>query len=678
MPHRKHGIRSHLLPPLWLLLLLASPAATLRAQDDADARLLRWLDQIAQQQLDRRAAEIENIRTVEAAERRKQYVRDKILDLIGGLPDYSGPLNAKVTGRIERANYAIEKVLFESLPQYFVTANLYLPKQPGRHPGVLIALGHWDEGKAAEQQLAMNLATKGFVVLAWDPVGQGERAQAYDARTGKSLGAWSVEQHFQAGGQSLLAGESFARYRIWDAKRALDYLVSRPEVDAERIGCTGCSGGGTVTTYISALDERIKVAAPACYMNSFRLLFSGPIGDSEQSVPGFLSAGLDLTDYVELFAPKPWLIVSTIGDFFPLEGARQVYEEARGFYRLYGAEDHIAWSVGPGEHGTPRPVREDIYRWMIRWLNNGEGDGRDEPVETLPAHELRATPSGQVADVGSRDLYQIIQRRFEDRRAKGARNLKDLLAETEELTKPLHEAPLHARVTRETRGIEWTTEEIVLETEPGIELAASLLIPRTTGRKPALLVVDDNGAPTPLAIDAARKGSVVLVLAPRGLPRKGDNRPFAGDWAMNTRAWLLGRNLSGMRAFDIRRGVEFLAARPDVDSRLIRATARGDAGAWLLLAAAGDERLQRIWIDKTPHSLCAALDTPLNRNLHAAIIPGFCLKWDLGDLAKAMGERQVLWTDPTDWMGNVVPLGGQFDYRGFGEGDARFLDKLLK
>jgi hypothetical protein len=141
---------------------------------------------------------------------------------------------------------------------------------------------------------------------------------------------------------------------------------------------------------------------------------------------------------------------------------------------------------------------------------------------------------------------------------------------------------------------------------------------------------------------------------------------------------LIGRNLSGMRAFDIRRGVEFLAARPDVDSRLIRATARGDAGAWLLLAAAGDERLQRIWIDKTPHSLCAALDTPLNRNLHAAIIPGFCLKWDLGDLAKAMGERQVLWTDPTDWMGNVVPLGGQFDYRGFGEGDARFLDKLLK
>ena len=86
--------------------------------------------------------------------------------------------------------------------------------------------------------------------------------------------------------------------------------MSRPEVDAEKVGCTGCSGGGTVTTYISALDTRIKVAAPACYMSTFRLLFTGPTGDSEQSIPGFLAAGLDLADYVELFAPKPWLIVS--------------------------------------------------------------------------------------------------------------------------------------------------------------------------------------------------------------------------------------------------------------------------------------------------------------------------------------------------------------------------------
>jgi len=271
---------------------------------------------------------VKAVQSVDQAEARKRWVRAKILELIGGLPDYNGPLNARVTGRIEKPRYIIEKVIFESLPQYFVTANLYRPRAQGKYPAVLVPLGHWDTGKVAEERTAANLALKGFVVLAYDPVGQGERQQAYDRRLRASLGGGSTDQHILAGAQSLLAGESFARFRIWDAKRALDYLLSRPEVDAEKVGCTGCSGGGTVTTYISALDPRIKVAAPACYMSTFRLLFTGPTGDSEQSIPGFLAAGLDLADYVELFAPKPWLIVSTVGDFFPVEGARHTYQEA--------------------------------------------------------------------------------------------------------------------------------------------------------------------------------------------------------------------------------------------------------------------------------------------------------------------------------------------------------------
>ncbi len=239
-------------------------------------------------------------------------------------------------------------MIFESLPGLFITANLYRPDRQGRYPAVLFPLGHWDEGKVAAQLTAANLAAKGFVVLAFDPSGQGERQQAYDRRLGRSLAGGSVNQHFMNGATSLLIGQSFARYRIWDAKRALDYLLSRPEVDSERVGCTGCSGGGTVTTYISALDPRIKVAAPACYMNSFRVLFAGSVGDSEQSLPNFLSSGLDQTDFVELFAPKPWLIASTLEDFFKPEGARLVYEEARRWYGIYGAEEKIRWVAGPG------------------------------------------------------------------------------------------------------------------------------------------------------------------------------------------------------------------------------------------------------------------------------------------------------------------------------------------
>jgi hypothetical protein len=243
---------------------------------------------------------------------------------------------------------------------------------------------------------------------------------------------------------------------------------------------------------------------------------------------------------------------------------------------------------------------------------------------------------------------------------------------------PVEETPVESRVTRETRTAGWTTETISVETDPGLEIPGTLVVPRTGGRKPAVLIVETGLTPSPLAADAAGRGVVALSLTPRGAPRRDDGRPFAGDYLANTRAWLIGRNLVGMRAYDIRRGIDLLAARPDVDPGAIRAVARGEAGVWLLVAAAADTRIQRIWLDRTPYSLCAALDAPLNRNLHAAVIPGFCLKWDLGNLVSAMDGRSVLWTDPTNWLGTVVRAPGNFRYRGFSEGDARFFDELLR
>jgi dienelactone hydrolase len=658
--------------PLLFSALIAMPL--LAQENTPEARLLRWMDRIAQAQLDQRARRIEAVRTVAQAEERKAEVRARILELVGGLPDYQGPLNARVTGRVERPGFVIEKVIFESLPGVLVTANVYRPSQPGRYPGVLLPLGHWEEGKPGMQRIAINLALKGFVALAYDPLGQGERKQAYDRRLGRSLAGGSTEQHFQAGAQSLLAGESFARYRIWDAKRALDYLVSRPDVDAERIGCTGCSGGGTLTTYISALDSRIKVAAPACYMNSFSVLFSGPVGDSEQSLPNFLSSGLDQTDYVELFAPKPWLIASTLEDFFTPEGARQVYEEARGWYGIYNAEEKVQWVVGPGEHGTPLPVREAIYAWMIRWLKDGQGDAKEATVHLLPVHELLATKTGQVSEEGSRDIYQVILERLRRRKTSGP--VSDLPEEIKRLVNPVSGVP-DLRLTAETWESDLVSRRGVLETEPGLEIEVALLVPRREGRKPGIVVVETAQPPSALARQLAGKGAVVLALAPRGLPRQEERR-LSGDWLANTRAWLIGRNLPALRAFDILRGVEALAARADVDPAKIQGVARGISGVWLLLAAAVDSRISRVWIDRTPHSLCSALEQPLHDNLHAAVIPGFCLRWDLQDLVKAIAPRPVLWTDPTDWMGHVVPLAGAFQFRWFQEADDRFVDEWLR
>ena len=261
------------------------------------------MNQIAQQQLDKREAAVRAVQSVDQAEARKGWVRAKILELIGGLPDYSGPLNPRVTGNIQGEGYTIEKVIFESLPGFYVTANLYVP-QRGRppYPGILFPLGHETGAKAhsAWQQMLGSLAKKGYVALAWDPIGQGERAQLYDPDWGESKVFRSTTEHTIVGIQCLLVGDSLARYTIWDAMRALDYLLSRPEVDASRIGCTGNSGGGTHTAYLAALDDRIKVAAPSCYLTSWsRLLESIGPQDAEQNLIPWLGDGLDHADVGE-------------------------------------------------------------------------------------------------------------------------------------------------------------------------------------------------------------------------------------------------------------------------------------------------------------------------------------------------------------------------------------------
>src|SRR6202165_5734816 len=190
--------------------------------------LLQWMDKIAQKHLDAREAAIAGIRTVADAERRKTVVRQKLMAMMGGLPEYNGPLNARVTGSIQADGFVIEKVIYESLPGYFVTADLYRPAQPGRYPAVLLQSGHTQEGKTEPQRLAANLALKGFVSLAFDPVGQGEREQTYDSQVDHPLAGWSVNEHIQSGAQAILVGESVARYFVWDAKGAIDYLVRRP------------------------------------------------------------------------------------------------------------------------------------------------------------------------------------------------------------------------------------------------------------------------------------------------------------------------------------------------------------------------------------------------------------------------------------------------------------------
>ena len=292
------------------------------------------MDTIAQEQLHQRAEALGAIHTIAQAESRKKLVRKTLLEDIGGLPDYTGPLNARITGQIRADSYTIEKVIYESLPGFYVTANVYRPIQAGHYPAVLLQAGHTQEGKLEDQRIAANLAMKGFVALCFDPIGQGERAQTYSDQLGAPLAGWSTPEHIQMGAQSELIGEALARYFIWDAKRSLDYLASRPDVDASHMGAAGCSGGGALTTFIGALDSRLKVVIPACYPSTFQQLFRTLGPDAEMIIPHSLASGLDTADLVELSASTPWLLEATENDQFHFrhDGVQLVYEEAKKWY----------------------------------------------------------------------------------------------------------------------------------------------------------------------------------------------------------------------------------------------------------------------------------------------------------------------------------------------------------
>ena len=649
-------------------LLALAPHSPLRAQEAAQDPVLSWMNAIAQRQLRQRAEIISQIHTVAEANKRKQFVREGLMKSLGGLPNYSGPLNARVTGQLKNDSYTVEKIIYESLPGFYVTADLYRPNAPGRYPAALLQSGHTQEGKAENQLLAANLALKGFVVLCFDPIGQGERVQTYSRQLDAPLAGWSVPEHIGMGAQALLLDQGLARYFIWDAMRSLDYLTSRADVDPARIGAAGCSGGGALTTFLGGLDPRLKVVIPACYPSSFQMLFptSGP--DAEMVFPNFLANGLDTGDFVELSAPTPWLLQATEKDQFHYshEGVQLVYEEAQKWYALFNARQKLSFMVGPGWHGMPLESREAVYQWMIRWLKNGQGDTHEQPVKMYTNRELLVTKSGNVDDEpGSKKLHQLLLADYESRKRKLTAD--ELAAELKDLKIPTdHSAPA-VKILNETSGAEVKQQRITFESDPGIWLDATLYIPSSPGRKPAVLMVKGENfsgiMPTEkIAETIAAQGQVVLLMRPRTSSLKAE-RPYTGDWLINMQANLIGLNMPALRAHDILRGVDLLSTRPDVDPQSIRGAAQSVSGIWLLLAAAADSRINKIWLDRTPSSLHSALENSLTSELWDAVIPGFVLHWDLNDLVKVVAPRLVLWTDPTNWMGRVIDAGSPYEYR---------------
>lgn len=351
-------------------------------------------------------------------------VQQKIRTSFGPFPEKT-PLKPRVTGVVERDTYKIEKVIFESRPEFLVTANLYVPK--GRRfplPGVVGTCGHSANGKAAEayQSFAQGLARLGYVVLIYDPIGQGERLQYPDENLESRIGV-GVREHLYAGNQQFLVCEFFGSWRAWDGVRALDYLLTREEVDPKHLGVTGNSGGGTMTTWLCGVEQRWTMAAPSCFVTTFRRNMENELpADTEQCPPQALALGLDHDDFIAATAPKPVILLGKERDYFDARGLEESYTRLRRLYKLLGEEKNIGLFIGPTYHGYSKENREAMYRWFNRVTKIS--DAKTEPEITIEKDEtLWCTPHGQVAELNSRSVFSFTKAKSE-RLAKNRRQLE--------------------------------------------------------------------------------------------------------------------------------------------------------------------------------------------------------------------------------------------------------------
>lgn len=640
-----------------VFMLQTLVAASARGQDK-ESRLYRHLQGHAVTRLAERSAQRLSMKTIGEVEAKAQAARAWFRESLGPWPERS-PLNAEITGTIEGAGVKVEKVLFESRPGHHVTAALYLPTDiPPPWPGVIVPCGHSANGKAAEtyQRVSVLLARSGMAALCYDPIGQGERLQAIRA-DGKPVFAGSTAEHSKIGVGSVLVGLQTAHYRVWDGIRALDYLESRPDILKDRLGCTGNSGGGTLTSFLMAVDDRIKAAAASCYLTTYERLLAtiGP-QDTEQNIGGMIAAGYDHPDFVVARAPAPTLMCVATRDFFDIEGAWQNYRENKKSFGTLGFGERVDLFEFDDTHGFSLPRRQAAVRWLARWLR---GDDRpiiepDFPIFTDA--QLQVTESGQVLKLaGEKSVFALnaeaAAKLAASRKALSSGELRNAIRNR--LAIPAQIAPAHSRPGRtiapglveshydtpdgfEIAGLTATYRDGKLDS---ISSAAPLPATVISGfQKPARSITADDVS----EFIEAHAGKIPAVgklvfldvrgTGSSGAPAARPKDPNGPDWRESELARLLGQSLVGLRTSDIV-AVLGAEARSNPDIGLFGV---GKGGIWALHAAALMPEIRRFTESGTPGSWAEAVGEPNTPLTPADVVPGVLADYDLDDLRKAL------------------------------------------
>jgi len=617
------------------------------------------LRRIREQYDARRRAVKEAVSSPVSLRKRQTELRERLRTIIGELPEKS-PLNAKTTGSFKGDGFSVERVVFQSRPQHYVTANFYIPDSTGPFPGVLIACGHSGLGKAYSyyQKAAMLMARNGMTALVYDCIGQGERLSYLQGSSNAGL------QHKLDNVNAILVGRTAVGYQAWDGIRAADYLLSRPEVDRSKpLGMTGNSGGGAQTMYLMALDDRIGPAAPSCHITTLERNFElGGAGDGCQSPPLTGALGIDHPDFFIMRAPRPSIILSAERDYKDIVFTRKTYVETQRAYALLDRPECTDMFACNDTHSFSQPRREAAVQWMQRWLL-GKSAAIQEP-ELIPfdRKKLQVTDSGQVL-LEFPDALSVSELNL--RRAKelapARKNFWNSHTTDQVLEKVCELAGVNETVPAaeiERRGVinrgDYQIEKLLLQREDEVPVPALLARPSNRGGKSQpVLYVDSRGKvadalPGGPVEQLVRAGHTVLSIDARGFGEsvdsastvvyvKGDHR--AAMWSLH-----LGKPLLGQRVEDVLAALycfpQLLPVHGAVEIDLIGI---GRASPVVLHAACLSHQVGHVTVRNSVRSwVDDVVARPFDINAISHVIPSALTTYDLPDLAAVLGDRLTI------------------------------------
>lgn len=639
---------------------------------DANNALYHYITGEAVAILETRRSVISGLHTLTGWKQRQDSIKETLLNVIGPFPEKT-PLNPRITGTVKKEGFKVENIVFESQPKFYVTSSMFIPsdqKTKGKLPAIIYCSGHTEKGyrDSVYLHVIINLVKKGFIVFAFDPVGQGERLEYFDSLTGKSKVGGPTAEHSYPGDQAFILGSSLARYMVWDGIRAIDYLMTRKEVDPARIGITGRSGGGTQCAYIAAIDNRIYAAAPENYLTNFtRLLQSIGPQDAEQELFNEISRGIDHGDFLIARAPKPTLMITTTRDMFSIQGAMETEREVSNIYRYYGKETNFKRVEDDASHESTKKNRESMYAFFQKELNN-PGDSVDEETQPLASEDIRVTSTGQVStSLGGETVFSLNRRHAKElvNKLQYSRNdlkthLLNVLHSAKKLSGYNEPESIGSPVfTGRIRRDGYVIEKYFVKGGGEYIIPYLLIKPEKPDSHKALIYLHPSGKGAEMYEGGEIEWFVkqgFTVLAP-DLIGVGEMRPLDvlkkddGSEASLHGLWyesmLIGRSIVGIQAGDVARLSKLLKTELGIGT--IYGLAREDMVPVLLHAASFDPAITHLALIGSCFSYSSIV---LNRFYKSSFIPstvpGALKAYDLPDLAACLAPRKLLMVRVSD------------------------------